>query len=146
MEAFKRVVKIATCKIGPWQVPVFVTIDFDGERLTLTGVEGPRANGDAWGSCGQLGLHDRAAHWRENYTAEDGIDLVRLLAVWERWHLNDMHAGCEHQRTEGWEKRPIDPNKPTYAYGKHFVGQRSDSWNMLTWVTRSEHPDGLLCE
>lgn len=59
-------------------------------------------------------------------------------------HLNDMHAGCEHQRAEGWDKRPIDPSKPLNTYGKHFPGQKSDSWNMLGWVTRKEHPEGLL--
>ena len=26
----------------------------------------------------------------------------RLYDLWERWHLNDMHAGCEHQRAE-WD-------------------------------------------
>ena len=24
--------------------------------------------------------------------------LQRMKAIWERWHLNDMRAGCEHQR------------------------------------------------
>lgn len=24
--------------------------------------------------------------------------LARLIEVWQRWHLNDMRAGCEHQR------------------------------------------------
>lgn len=67
-----------------------------------------------------------------------------ILDVWKKYHLNDMRAGCEHQRAEGWNVRPIDPSKPTNAYGKHFPGQRQDSWNMLAWVTRDEHPEGLL--
>lgn len=25
-----------------------------------------------------------------------------LVALWERWHLNDMRAACEHQRELGW--------------------------------------------
>jgi len=28
--------------------------------------------------------------------------LARLLQVWDRWHLNDMRAECEHQRALGW--------------------------------------------
>src|SRR5690242_10172950 len=24
--------------------------------------------------------------------------IERLLEVWDRWHLNDMRAGCKHQR------------------------------------------------
>jgi hypothetical protein len=72
-------------------------------------------------------------------------DRVReLVAVWQRWHLNDMRAGCEHQRTTKWDSLPIDPSKPLNTYGKHFEGQRSDSWNMLTWVRPDEHPEGLL--
>lgn len=68
----------------------------------------------------------------------------RLVDLWKRWHLNDMHAGCEHQRAAGWDQRPIDPAKPLDAYGKHFDGQRSASWNMLAWVRPDEHPKGLL--
>jgi hypothetical protein len=60
------------------------------------------------------------------------------------YHLNDMSAGCEHQRAEGWDERPIDPNKPLGSYGLHFDGQRQSSWNMLVWVRRDEHPEGLL--
>ncbi len=26
------------------------------------------------------------------------VDLERLAEVWNNWHLNDMRAGCEHQR------------------------------------------------
>jgi len=68
----------------------------------------------------------------------------RIVEIWQRWHLNDMRAGCEHQRAEKWSERPIDPEKPLNAYGLHFAGQGSPSWNMLTWVTPSEHPGGLL--
>lgn len=70
--------------------------------------------------------------------------LATVRAWWQRWHLNDMRAGCEHQRAGGWAERPIDPSKPLNSYGKHFPGQRQDSWNMLTWVPRGEHPEGLL--
>jgi len=72
--------------------------------------------------------------------------IAGLRNVWERWHLNGMRAGCAHQRAAGWADRPIDPAKPTNAYGFHFHGQRSASWNMLAWVTRKEHPKGLLSE
>lgn len=68
----------------------------------------------------------------------------RMVEVWKRWHLNGMVAGCEHQQAEKWAERPIDPSKPTDTYGKHFAGQLFDSWNMLVWVSRDEHPEGLL--
>ena len=76
----------------------------------------------------------------------DRADLARLLEIWERWHLNGMQAGCAHQRAAGWNTRPIDPSKPTGTYGKHYPGQKHSSWNMLTWVRRAEHPEGLLSE
>lgn len=73
-------------------------------------------------------------------------DLIpeQLAEAWKRWHLNDMRAGCEHQRAEKWEERPIDPSKPLNSYGKHFDGQQSDSWNMLSCVPYNKHPEGLL--
>ena len=67
-----------------------------------------------------------------------------LFDIWGKWHLNDMQAGCEHQRAQKWNERPIDPSKPTTAYGKFFPGQKQDSWNMLAWIYPTEHPEGLL--
>ena len=29
--------------------------------------------------------------------------LDKLCNIWERWHLNDMRAGCEHQVGEAWD-------------------------------------------
>ena len=41
----------------------------------------------------------------------------RLLDIWERWHLNGMRAGCEHQRALGWtyNEHPSEPC-PTCEY------------------------------
>lgn len=139
MEAFKKIINPGRTIDGP----VFVKIEWDGKRLSLSGVIGPKSNGDTTGSCGQI-----ADEFRYSLTSESpGWDqemVQKLVDLWGRWHLNDLKAGCEHQRAEGWDRRPIDPLKPLNAYGKHFEGQRSSSWNMLVWVTRDEHPQGLL--
>jgi hypothetical protein len=74
------------------------------------------------------------------------VDVRRLLDLWERWHLNGMRAGCEHQRAAGWDKRPIDPDQPLDSYGHFAAGASGPTWNMLTWVRRTEHPHGLMCE
>lgn len=70
---------------------LWVSIRWDGRRLSISGVDGPMRNGDALGGCGQcidaLGS-----------VTESEVDVPRLRAVWERWHLNDMRAGCAHQR------------------------------------------------
>jgi len=57
-----------------------------------------------------------------------------LFGVWKEWHLNDMQAGCEHQRAEKWEEKRLDDSLP---------------WtqpNSAMWTYKKDHPKGLLCE
>lgn len=68
----------------------------------------------------------------------------KLLAIWKRWHLNGLNPGCEHQRAAGWHKMPMDAGQPLNAY--RDFGGGSPTWNMRTWIRRSEHPQGLMCE
>lgn len=46
---------------------------------------------------------------------------MRLYALWTRWHLNGMNAGCEHQRALGWTSYDEHPSEPCptcgYQYG-----------------------------
>lgn len=139
MQAFTRVVNPGTVKVGRTRVNVYVKIDWYHKRLSITGVEGPLRNGDAFGGCGQISLTGvkPAPGWNPS-------TIAKLAQTWRRWHLNDMRPGCEHQREQGWDKRPIDPSKPLDAYGV-FVGEHA-TWNMLVWVTKREHPQGLLAE
>lgn len=143
---FTKILRIGKVADLPRHPDLFVKIEVrdsaDGPVLSITGVVGPKRNGDAIGSCGQC--VDSLADVDAFAPGWDADKAAELRSVWERWHLNNMRAGCEHQRADGWDARPIDPSKPTRAYGRHFPGQRSDSWNMLTWVRRDEHPDGLL--
>lgn len=77
---------------------VVLTASWDGTRLSITGVEGPRPNGDCYGSCGQLvGWVGTVAEDWNRYTAEPGIDLGKVRELWERWHCNDMRAGSPAQ-------------------------------------------------
>lgn len=140
-----RLGTVPTHRIAQTTCDVFAKIDFANGKLSISGVEGPRKNGDAYGSCGQIVIHLQAAA----ITPAPGwtVELIsRFFDAWRRWHLNDMRAGCEHQRAEKWDKRPIDPAKPLRTYGKHYPGQHSASWNMLTWITRAKHPEGLLSQ
>jgi hypothetical protein len=54
--------------------------------------------------------------------------LARMVAIWERWHLNDLHAGCEHQRNLGWEEEGYDkhPSEPCPVCGYKFGSE----WKM----------------
>jgi hypothetical protein len=69
---------------------VFCKIKFTDDRLSITGVIGPKKNGDCI-SCGQVldsvgAIEEFAAGWNADL-------LKRFLEVWERWHLNDMRTG-----------------------------------------------------
>lgn len=145
MKNFKKILRPGTVEVwkrqGKGYAPMFVKIEYTDGHLSITGVEGPTADGNAWGSCGQCTdaltrLKDLAPEWNRAM-------VKRLRETWDAWHLNDMRAGCEHQRKAGWDKRPIDPSKPLDAYGDH-IGKGRSTWNMLAWVTPEEHPDGLL--
>jgi len=92
MEAFQKILS-PTVTGDRGGIPVFVKVIFDGTRLSITGVEGPRRNGNCYGGCGQIKLDPAAAS--EGWTAEM---VEKLSQVWKAWHLNDMRAGCEHQR------------------------------------------------
>lgn len=159
---FTKTIRPASVALRPGMrtlIDVFCHIEFKGGKLSISGVIGPKRNGDAHGSCGQIDSEfahrnpaDNDSRTSTPYKPEDmrfasGWDATKwfdFLEIWRDWHLNDMFSGCVHQRKAGWDKRPIDPNKPLQAYGKHFEGQRSATWNMLTWITPAEHPEGLL--
>lgn len=78
---------------------LYAQISYRDGKLSISGVEGPRPNGDAFGSCGQIIMEE----WNITSYAPgwDAEKVARFREVWERWHLNDMRASCEHQR--GWD-------------------------------------------
>jgi hypothetical protein len=115
-----------------------ITWEWNGKRFSMQAEIWKPNKSDIY--CGGQCVEEVAAFFPGDRKAQ------RMVEVWKRWHLNDMRAGCEHQRAEGWNKRPIDPSKPLDAYGKHCAGQKIDSWNMLVWIGRDEHPEGLLNE
>jgi len=44
----------------------------------------------------------------------------KLKDLWTRWHLNDMRAGCEHQRALGWTSYAEHPAEPCPECGYKF--------------------------
>lgn len=95
----------------------------EGGRLSITGVEGPLKNGDCLGGCGQINLRcitKFASGW-------DAERLGAFMDTWQRWHLNDMQAGCEHQRKAwdtGEELEVIE-----YTWSKTFYASRRAAEN-----------------
>ena len=118
-------------------VPVFVKVAFAGRKLSITGVEGPRANGDAWGGCGQIKLttkHGINGDWTEEM-------VTKLSEIWEHWHLNDMRAGCEHQRAEGWGKGDLDV--VSYKLSSKGVRLRQDTIERAAIALVTGEPPGF---
>lgn len=122
---------------------VFVHVGYKEEggkkRLSISGVEGPLPSGNCLGSCGQiLGNLKNINKLSEGWTPSM---LRRLVQVWKTWHLNDMRAGCEHQRAAKWEDVRINPDELPNSYAN-----RDKGGILAMWVYKSEHPKGLLCE
>lgn len=96
--------------------PVFCKIEFEDGKLSISGVHGPLASGNAMGSCGQIEWGFDHLDKEENDSRGEPIlakDLrfapgwnqakwYKFLHYWKEWHLNDMQAACEHQREMGW--------------------------------------------
>jgi hypothetical protein len=137
---FVHVLNPGTYWDGSARSQVFCKVAFEGGNLAITGVIGPTKDGDAKHGCGQIVRELAKVDLGDGWTP---AMLSTFAEAWRLWHLNDMRAGCVHQRVNGWDKMPIDPTKPLDAYGDH-TGNGRATWNMLVWVTPQEHPKGLL--
>lgn len=94
--AMDKVVRIGTIQHDRRWVSVYCRIKYENGRLSITGVVGPLASGNAVGSCGQILDVVKRSVW--NYAPGWNQSVRRALAdVWERWHLNDMNAGTADQ-------------------------------------------------
>lgn len=82
----------------------FVKIEFNGNRLSMTGVIGPNRYGNCSGSAGQCIEEIRAGEPKEPWTREM-VD--KLCKVWNEWHLNDMRPYCAHQKELGWRELAV---------------------------------------
>ena len=85
--------------------------------------------GDYANGCGQCNEHIKPKNEAQK----------KLLYLWERWHLNDMKAGCIHQRQEGWQDVRIPPEELP-----NCIGNRDEKGIIATWVKPENHPKGLL--
>lgn len=141
MEKQRKEFKIGTLD----RYGVFIEVELrhqeKGIELSICGHTQYRSNCD-WNMAGQINDTLRSAIFRIKFkNGWNRKKLITLLNIWDRWHLNDMHAGCEHQRAEKWNEIPIDPSYPTNKYVK-FGGNTLSSWNMAVWLPESQ--GGLL--
>lgn len=97
--------------------------------LSISGVIGPKSNGDCAGACGQMidsVLDYDFINWKTGFNLET---YQKFISIWKRWHLNDLNPGCEHQRAENWG------NKKVIIDGEEKI---------TNWLTQEEHPEGVL--
>jgi hypothetical protein len=94
---FKRHTHVGKTPDGDLYVTVEWQLRNGRDELSLTGVIGPKVNGNCRGSCGQTGVPDDMISYAEGWDAESA---TRLAEVWDRWHLNAMRAGSPSQ--EAW--------------------------------------------
>lgn len=129
MQTINKVLRLGTIETyGGSYMSVFVKVKFDGKRLSISGVEGPTHGGNAKGSCGQITISPQT--YNKYAPGWDKAKASMLQKLWDRWHLNDMRAGCEHQRAEKWDKKRLSEPCPTcgYKYG-------------TAWLTEEVPPD-----
>lgn len=87
---------------------VFMKIEIKDGKLSISGVEAPTIGGDCRGSCGQiykpLAEYDQPK-LKPGWTPEL---YAKFIAIWERWHLNDVRPNCEHQHGGIWETKDVE--------------------------------------
>lgn len=83
-------------------VNAFVKIEYENGRLSISGVVGPKSNGDCYGSCGQCVDAIREGTPNDDWTPEM---LEKLCNIWDEWHLNDARPYCKHQKELGWREQ-----------------------------------------
>lgn len=103
-----KTVRIGTVEIGGRPADVFCRVKFEGGKLSISGVEGPLRNGDARGSCGQIEMHMGNGDGVKPAPGWTPALIQKFLETWRAWHLNDMRAGCEHQRAKGWGSENLE--------------------------------------
>src|ERR1043165_2726339 len=110
MESRNKVVRVGCSEYGDVFCKIEIKADGDFVSLSISGVEGPKSDGDAKGSSGQI-IMSYKEYDNRGHTTLDAIKPARgwspelikqFFDIWDRWHLNDMRAGCEHQRAENW--------------------------------------------
>jgi len=109
MENFTKTVRIGTSKESG---STFCKIKWLGDRLSITGVEGPRKDGNCRGGCGQIEDHIQVDTFAPGWSASL---LEHFVTNWKRWHLNDCTAGSPEQE-EYLRLNPVSYTYPDSHY------------------------------
>lgn len=124
---------------GVPQRRVYVSIEINENRSGRNRLSIHGQAGD--GSAGQIDMHIKPS----DITPAKGLtnaQITTLWSIWERWHLNDMQAGCEHQRAHA-DARGLSPYQAwevgeacpvcEYRYGHEWIYEHIPS-DVLDWL------------
>ena len=100
----KKIINPVRCEINGRFERGFCKIEFSEGKLSISGVIGPRSNGNCRGSCGQCVDEIREGTPAEGWTREM---VYQFCDIWKKWHLNDMCPYCPHQKELGWNELAV---------------------------------------
>jgi len=103
-------------------------------------------NGKCFSASGMIWNHIRSDCYSGGQNLEEIRSVLKnnklfneIYSFWKKYHLNDMEAGCEHQRELGWENIRIDPKELPDT-----IANRDEKGILAMWVREDEHPKGVL--
>lgn len=142
---YDNIAKIVVCRIS-----------YTDGRLSITGVHGPKRNGDTFGSCGQIRLEALDFNSFDTGWTQERVNM--FASIWKRFHLNDMKAGSPAQEfylqnnpiedplnyfdaaSEALESAGLNPdpyytihNGKPYKYGTTWLSMDVPEW-ALQWL------------
>lgn len=126
--------------------PITINIESRDIRIDINYVNSVLSiSGWSRDQCGQMAEYLKTLS-AEEYKLNPGWTskmLDRLIAIWERWHLNDLRSGCAHQRRWGWNAKD-HLNQPCpicgYRYGNAWLFEPVPD-SVIEWLFAL--PEGL---
>lgn len=116
METFEKIIRIGTQKEYNTRgqevdADIFCKIEYRAKKeagkfeLSITGVIGPKSNGDALGGCGQIRMNSMAEIEKIKPAPQwTKAKIKQFMQIWDEWHLNDMNACTPEMKAAGWDK------------------------------------------
>lgn len=132
-------------------IPIFCKIEFTGGNLSISGVIGPKRDGNAYGGCGQIDMEfdhknkeDNDSRYSNPIKAEDlkfsdgwnKTKWYKFLEIWKHYHLNNMKSACEHQEKFGWN---YESHRGMFIEAKN--AKRQDEYNEVIALLETSPQD-----
>jgi hypothetical protein len=128
MKNFTKIINPGKVQYSNGKFPTFCKIEYKDGKLSITGVEAPDIHGNCKGSCGQINpikLDVFSDGWDEEV-------LTVFSIIWDKYHLNELHAECEHQAILGWTyDTHVGKNCPICGY---IIGSEWKSIIVPEWA------------